>query len=104
LTHSAAPNPAFESGVRKRRSELALSEVEGVNPEPLGCTRGLEFIERQPQHLCWGVEGLTKERSGKHLATYLFENIEKKGGKNGRRYFESDQNWHPNKWANFYPY
>jgi hypothetical protein len=33
LTHSTAPSPAFEDGVEKRRSELALSEVEGVNPE-----------------------------------------------------------------------
>ena len=33
LTHSVAPSPAFEGGVKKRRSELALSEVEGVNPE-----------------------------------------------------------------------
>ncbi len=33
LTHSTAPNPVFEGRVEKRRSELALSEVEGVNPE-----------------------------------------------------------------------
>jgi len=33
LTHSAAPSPAFEGGVKKRRSELALSEAEGVDPE-----------------------------------------------------------------------
>ena len=38
LTHSAAPSPAFESGVKKRRSGSTLSK---------------------PQHLCWGVEGLT---------------------------------------------
>ncbi|PIV23812.1 MAG: hypothetical protein COZ69_03685 [Deltaproteobacteria bacterium CG_4_8_14_3_um_filter_45_9] len=38
LTHSAAPSPAFEGGVKKRRSGSTLSK---------------------PQHLCWGVEGLT---------------------------------------------
>ena len=38
LTHSAAPSHAFESGVKKRRSGSTLSK---------------------PQHLCWGVEGLT---------------------------------------------
>jgi len=38
LTHSAAPSPAFEGGVKKCRSGLTLSK---------------------PQHLCWGVEGLT---------------------------------------------
>ncbi len=38
LTHSAAPGPAFEGGVRKRRSGSTLSK---------------------PEHLCWGVEGLT---------------------------------------------
>jgi hypothetical protein len=37
LTHSAAPSPAFEGGVKKRRSGSTLSK---------------------PQHLCWGVEGL----------------------------------------------
>jgi hypothetical protein len=47
LTHSAAPIIAFKGGVKERRSELALSEAEGVNPEPLGCTRGLELVERQ---------------------------------------------------------
>jgi len=30
---NSAGRPAFESGVKKRGSELALSEVEGVNPE-----------------------------------------------------------------------
>jgi hypothetical protein len=39
LAHSAAPSPAFKGGVKKRRSESTLSK---------------------PQHLCWGVEGLTK--------------------------------------------
>jgi len=38
LTHSAAPSPAFEGGVKKRRSGSTLSK---------------------PQHLSWGVEGLT---------------------------------------------
>ncbi len=38
LTHSAAPSPPFEGKVRQRRSGSTLS---------------------QPQHLCWGVEGLT---------------------------------------------
>ena len=38
LTHSAAPSPAFEGGVKKRRSGSTLSK---------------------PQHLCWGAEGLT---------------------------------------------
>ncbi len=38
LTHSAAPSPAFEGGVKKHRSGSTLSK---------------------PQHLCWGVEGLT---------------------------------------------
>ena len=33
LTRSTAPSTVFEGGVDKRRSELALSEVEGVNPE-----------------------------------------------------------------------
>ncbi len=38
LTHSAALSPAFGDGVKERRSGSTLSE---------------------PQHLCWGVEGLT---------------------------------------------
>jgi hypothetical protein len=38
LTHSTAPSPAFEGGVKKRRSGSTLSK---------------------PQHLCWEVEGLT---------------------------------------------
>jgi hypothetical protein len=42
-----APIIAFKGGVKEGRSELALSEVEGVNPEPLGCTRGPELVERQ---------------------------------------------------------
>jgi hypothetical protein len=38
LTHSAAPSPTFEGGVKKHCSGSTLSK---------------------PQHLCWGVEGLT---------------------------------------------
>jgi hypothetical protein len=39
LTHSVAPSPAFKGGVKRRRSGSTLSK---------------------PQHLCWGVEGLTR--------------------------------------------
>jgi hypothetical protein len=39
LTHSAAPSPVFKDGGEKARLR--------VNPEPLGCTRGLELVERQ---------------------------------------------------------
>jgi len=35
LTRSAALTSAFEGGAKKRRSELALSEAEGINPEPV---------------------------------------------------------------------
>jgi hypothetical protein len=31
---TSAERPAFEGAVKKPGSELALSEVEGVNPEP----------------------------------------------------------------------
>lgn len=41
LTHSAAPSPPFEGEVKKRRSGSTLSK---------------------PQHLYWGVEGLTKTK------------------------------------------
>jgi len=34
LTRSAAIGSAFEGREKKRRSELALSEAEGVNSEP----------------------------------------------------------------------
>ena len=40
LTHSAVPPRFLERG-----EETPLR----VNPEPLGCARGLEFIERQAQ-------------------------------------------------------
>ncbi len=33
LTQSTASGPVFEGGVEKTHSELALGEVEGVNPE-----------------------------------------------------------------------
>jgi len=46
MTHSTVPSPAFQGGVKKRRSELALSEAEGVNPEQAPAFRP-------------GVEGLT---------------------------------------------
>jgi len=39
LTHSTAPSSLFEGKRKERRSELALSEVEGVTlsePYPLG--------------------------------------------------------------------
>jgi len=39
LTRSTAPTPVFEGGVEKRRSGLALSEVEGVNPEQAAAFR-----------------------------------------------------------------
>ena len=38
LTRSTAPTPAFKDG-GWRRSELALSEVEGVNPEQAAAFR-----------------------------------------------------------------
>jgi hypothetical protein len=34
LTHSTAPSAAFEGRVKKRGSELALSEVEGLTNFP----------------------------------------------------------------------
>ena len=39
MTHSTAPSPALEGGLRKRRSGSTLS--------PSTVTRGLEFVERQ---------------------------------------------------------
>jgi hypothetical protein len=53
LTRSTAPSPAFEGGDGKHRSELALSEVEGVNP----CLPAGRLSK--PRHLYRGVEGLT---------------------------------------------
>jgi len=32
LTHSAAPSPAFEGGVKKHRSELVLGRTNGSTP------------------------------------------------------------------------
>jgi len=56
LTHSTVPSPIFEGGIEKRCSELALSEVEGVNP----CLPAGRLSK--PQASGWGVEGLTKRQ------------------------------------------
>jgi hypothetical protein len=40
LTRSVAFSIIFENELGKRRSELALSKVEGVNLEPIGLSSG----------------------------------------------------------------
>jgi len=54
-------------GAKPRLLRRGKEQPLRVNPEPLGFTRGLEFVERQTQALVlsavegsgWGVEGLT---------------------------------------------
>ena len=63
LTHSAAPIAVLEG---RCRAPLR------VNPEPLGCARGLEFVERQTLAFMPGVDGLTSHFSLLYLKIGLY--------------------------------